>query len=95
MNIDVKAVHFELEQETRDFIDKKLARVAYADDLLVGLGITLTKEKDFKAEASISFRWGLHAHIVVSDFDLNPAIDKLADKIKEKVLKEKEKIQEK
>ncbi|HCM26406.1 MAG TPA: ribosome-associated translation inhibitor RaiA [Treponema sp.] len=96
MNIDVKAVHFTLRDGTREFIDKKIARIPNAENMITDLLVTLTKEKkDFTAETTVNFRWGVSVHVTDRDFELNPAIDKLMDKLENKIVKEKEKVQEK
>lgn len=95
MNIDVKAVHFTLREGTREFLDKKIARIPNAENMLVDLLFTFTKEKVFAAEATVNFRWGVTVHVKETDFDLNTAIDKLIDKLESKVIKEKEKVKEK
>jgi putative sigma-54 modulation protein len=95
MNIDVKAVHFTLREGARDYLDKKIARIPNAENMIVDLLITLTKEKEFAAEATVNFRWGVSIHVKDNDFDLNAAIDKLIDKLEAKIIKEKEKVKDK
>lgn len=95
MNIDVKAVHFTLREGPREYLDKKIARIPNAENMLVDLLFTFTKEKDFAAEATVNFRWGVSVHVKETDFELNAAIDKLMDKLESKVIKEKEKVKEK
>jgi putative sigma-54 modulation protein len=95
MNIDVKAVHFTLREGTREFLEKKISRIPNAENMIVDLLFTFTKEKDFKAECTVNFRWGLSIHVAEHDFELNPAIDKLIDKLEAKVVKEKEKVKDK
>jgi putative sigma-54 modulation protein len=95
MNIDVKAVHFSLRDDTRDYLDKKIARIHNAESMIVDMLFTLTKEKDFSAEVRVNFRWGVSIHLEEHDFELNPAIDKLMDKLDAKIIKEKEKVKEK
>jgi putative sigma-54 modulation protein len=95
MKTEIKSVHFNMREDTREYLDKKLERLAYAKDLITDLHFTFTKEKDFKAECTINFRWGSQAHLVEEDFDLMTALDKLVDKVEHKVSKEKEKVQEK
>jgi putative sigma-54 modulation protein len=63
--------------------------------MVVDLLITLKKEKDFEAEATVNFRWGVSIHVKEEDFDLNSAIDKMMDKLDSKITKEKEKVKEK
>jgi putative sigma-54 modulation protein len=95
MNTDVKAVHFVLKDETREYLDRKIARIHNAENMIVDLLITLTNDKNFQAEATVNFRWGVSIHVKEQDFDINPAIDKLMDVLDQKITKEKEKVKEK
>ncbi|MDR1930977.1 MAG: ribosome-associated translation inhibitor RaiA [Treponema sp.] len=95
MNIDVKAVHFTLGDDSREYLDKKIARIHNAENMIVDLLVTLTRDKNFTAEAKVNFRWGVSIHIKEHDFELNPAVDKLMDKLEQKITKEKEKVKEK
>lgn len=95
MTIDVRSVHFDLSDKSRAYLDSKFERIAYAKDMIVDLIVVLTKDKDFKFEATVNFRWGATAHVEERDFDVNPGIDKLIDKLEHKISKEKEKVQEK
>ncbi|MBN1242468.1 MAG: HPF/RaiA family ribosome-associated protein [Spirochaetales bacterium] len=94
MTVDVRSVHFELSQVNRDFLDRKLERLAYAKDLVVDLLFALTHEKDFKCECTVNFRWGAQAHLVEHDFELTAGIDKLIDRLEQKIAKEKDKVQD-
>jgi putative sigma-54 modulation protein len=96
MNIDTKAVHFSLRDDSKEYLEKKLSRLRSAEAHIVDLLVTLDKEpQEFEAEATVNFRWGLSAHIKEKDADLNAAIDKMVDSLVQKVNKEKEKVQEK
>ena len=95
MNIDIKAVHFTLRDDAREYLDKKIARIHNAENMIIDFLVTLTKDKDFSAEATVNFRWGVSVHIKEHDFELNPAVDKLMDKLEHKITKEKEKVKEK
>ncbi len=95
MNIEVKAVHFTLREGTREYLDKKIARIPNAENMLIDLLFTFTKEKDFIVEATMNFRWGVSVHVKDEDFDLDEAIDKLMNKLEQKVIKEKEKVKDK
>ncbi|WP_304226462.1 ribosome hibernation-promoting factor, HPF/YfiA family [Gracilinema caldarium] len=95
MNIDVRAVHFTLWEGSREYLDKKIARIPNAENMIVDLLVSLTKEKDFTAEATVNFRWGVSVHVKENDFELNAAIDKMMDKLESKIIKEKEKVKEK
>ena len=94
MNTEIKAVHFTLKDDGRDYLDRKIARIHNAENMIVDLRFTLTKNKDFTAEAMVNFRWGVSIHVKENDFELNPAIDKLMDKLEAKITKEKEKVKD-
>ena len=94
MNTEIKAVHFSLREDTREYLEKKIARIHNAENMIVDLLFTLTKDKDFSAEVTVNFRWGVSIHQKEHDFELDPAIDKLMDKLDAKIAKEKEKIKE-
>ena len=95
MNTEIKAVHFSLRDETKEYLEKKISRIHNAENMIVDLLFTLTKDKDFTVESNVNFRWGVSIHVKESGFELNPAIDKLMDKLDVKIAKEKEKVKEK
>ena len=94
MTVDVRSVHFDLGEASRAYLDLKLERIAYAKDMIVDLIIVITKEKEFKLEATVNFRWGVQAHVEDREFDVNTGMDKLMDRLEQKISKEKEKVQE-
>jgi putative sigma-54 modulation protein len=95
MNIEIKAVHFTLHDDAREYLNKKIERIHNAENMIVDLIVTLKKEKDFDAEATVNFRWGVSIHVKEEDFELTVAIDKMMDKLETKITKEKEKVKEK
>jgi putative sigma-54 modulation protein len=95
MNVDIKAVHFTLRDDTKEYLDKKITRIHNAENMIVDFLITLTKDKDFSVESTVNFRWGVSIHIKEHDFELTPAVDKMMDKLEQKITKEKEKVKEK
>jgi len=95
MNLDIKAVHFSLHDDAKDYLNKKIDRIRNAENMIVDLLITIKKEKEFEAESTVNFRWGVSVHVKEKDFELTKAIDKLIDKLEAKITKEKEKVKEK
>jgi putative sigma-54 modulation protein len=96
MNTEIKAVHFTLNDDGRNYLEKKLGRLHNAEDMLTDLLITINKDAtDFNAEATVNFRWGLSAHVKGTDSMLTASIDKMMDALENKVSKEKEKVKEK
>jgi len=95
MNTEIKAVHFTLNEDVKEYLNKKIERIHNAENMIVDLIVTLTEEKDFGAEATVNFRWGVSIHVKEHDFELAPAIDKMMDKLETKITKEKEKVKDK
>ena len=80
MNTDLKGVHLEISQRTRDYVDKKLPRLAFAEDLVTDLLLAFSREKSlYKLTATINFRWGSSTRIHVENFKLTEGIDALFD----------------
>jgi putative sigma-54 modulation protein len=95
MNIDIKAIHFTLPEDSRKYLYHKITRIHNAENMIVDLLFTITKDNGYDAEATINFRWGISVHIKENDFDLHAALDKMVDKLDAKIIKEKEKEKEK
>ena len=95
MNIEIKGVHVEITESTREYIDKKLQRLDFAREHIMDLLFTLSQEKrQNRIDANINFRWGQSIHVSESSFDLFECIDSLFDKMEVKINREKKKIQE-
>ncbi|MFA6366616.1 MAG: ribosome-associated translation inhibitor RaiA [Candidatus Hydrogenedentales bacterium] len=95
MNIDVRSVHFDLSEESRQYLATRAERIGYAKDMIVDLLFVITKDsKNYKLEVTVNFRWGVQAHLMETSFEVNPGIDLLMDKLDQKISKEKDKIQE-
>ncbi|TVR00425.1 MAG: HPF/RaiA family ribosome-associated protein [Spirochaetaceae bacterium] len=95
MHLQVQAVHFDLRDETREYIDEKLQKIDYAKDMIVDLEFILVREThEFELEVKTHFRWGLSHVIKHKSFDLHPGLEVLISKLEKKVRKEKEKIKE-
>jgi len=95
MNTEIKGVHVEITDEIKSYIDKKAQRIDFARDHIVDLLFSLTQEKHkFDIETNINFRWGKAIHVKTGGFDIFEVIDKLFDKMEQKINKEKKKIQD-
>jgi len=95
MNINVQSVKFTLDDERKTFLDKKLERIKYAEELITDVLVNIKLERQqFFAEATVNFRWGGNAHVSAEDFDFNVVINKLMDVLDQKIRKEKDKIQD-
>ena len=79
MNLTVRGINYVPSQETKDFIDKKLKKIGFAEDYLHDLDIAIKREKTEK--------------IVSNDcYELYEGIELIADKIQSVAKKEKEKV---
>jgi putative sigma-54 modulation protein len=95
MTTEVRGVHYEIDDTTREYLDRKMARLDFARDLIVEMPITITKgTKDgFELETTVHFRWGKSTHVGVKNFDVHKGVDALFDKLEEKITREKAKLQ--
>ena len=96
MNMTIKAVHFDADDQTKQLLETRMQKIDFAADKIVDLDFTLTKEKDhmFALEAKIHFRWGTNAVIKSDSYELNKGINELVEKVDQKVRKEVEKKQD-
>ncbi len=93
MNLEIKGVHYDVSDTTREFLEKKLHRIDFAKDYIVDLLFTITREKPgYKAEANINFRWSTSSHVGAEGHELYEAIELMFDKLESKIRKEKEKV---
>ncbi|MDR0382928.1 MAG: ribosome-associated translation inhibitor RaiA [Spirochaetaceae bacterium] len=96
MNVEIKAIHFSLTDDEKAYIDKKITRIHNAENLIIDLLITVTKDSNtFVADVTVNFKWGVSAHIKEQDFDFSSSIDRMIDRLDIKITKEKEKHQNK
>ena len=95
MTKSVSAVGFVFEAKQSDMIEKKLARIGYAEDLIVDLIIRVKHDKAYSFDCTVNFKWGTQGHVAAEDFDFGAGLNKLMDILDQKVKKEKDKIQEK
>jgi ribosomal subunit interface protein len=95
MNTEIRGVHYEITENDRELIEKKMHRIQFAEDNIVSLHFTIIKEKnEYKIEVTIHFRWGNQVFIHLNDFDLHEGIDKLFNKMELRISKEKERKKE-
>ncbi len=95
MNVNVQSVKFTMDEDQRAFVDKKLERIKYAEDLITDALLNIKFDKKFAYECTVNFRWGGSAHVSAEDFDFGAGMNHLMDVLDQKVRKEKDKIQEK
>jgi len=95
MNLEVKGVHFDVDDKTKEMIDKKLKRLSFAEEYIIDQLFTLTRSKNgYTCESNTNFKWGHSAHIRVEAIHLPEGLDILFDKLELKVSKEKDKVQD-
>jgi putative sigma-54 modulation protein len=95
MNIEIRGVHYDVTEEDRQLIEKKLARIGFVEENIVSIHFAILKEKaGYKFEATVHFRWGNQLFIHVNDFQIHEGIDKLFKKMSLNVSREKDRIKE-
>ena len=95
MNVTTKAIGFTLEQDEQELITRKMARIHYAEDLIVDLGLSVKEDKKFIFECTVNFRWGAVSHVTAEDYEFASGLNKLMDILDLKIKKEKDKMEEK
>lgn len=95
MTTDIRCVHCEIDEATREYIDRKVERLGFARDLIVELPISITKGKKhgYDLETTVHFRWGKSIRVGVREYDVHRGVDVLFDKLEEKVTRVKAKLQ--
>jgi len=95
MNLEIKGIHYEVTERTTEQIEKKAKKIEFASDMIIDLLFRIEWDKGvYIISVTINFRWGLSHYIKVENHDLYEGIDKIMEKIKNKVKKEKEKIKD-
>lgn len=94
MQLNLTGHHIEITPALRDYVHKKLDRVARHYESMIDVHCVLTVEKlRQKAEATVSVSGGkLHAD--ATEENMYAAIDALADKLDRRVKKHKEKVKD-
>jgi putative sigma-54 modulation protein len=93
MRFEIKGVHYDISDATREFIETKLEKIKFAESHIIDLLFTLTKNNNsWNAEANCNFRWGDSAHLEEEAYNLHEGLEKLIDRLNLKIKKEKEKI---
>jgi putative sigma-54 modulation protein len=95
MNITVKGIHYTPSDKTREFLDKKLEKLNFAEDSIKDLEIVMTREKvgqGFHVDAHLHFNWGTRKTIALDCFELYEGIELIIDKLTTAARREKEKV---
>lgn len=95
MNYEVKGIHYDVSDTTREHIAKKMKRLDFASDLVTDMSLSVIREHHgYKVDANTNFRWGKSSHVSAEAQELYKGIELVIDKLEAKVRKEKEKIQD-
>ncbi len=95
MNIKYKGVHYHPSDETKEFLDKKLEKIQFADGSIQDLEIVMTKEKigqGYQVDAHMHFNWGTRKTISLDCYELYEGIELIVDKISTAAKREKGKV---
>ncbi len=95
MDINFRSVGFSLTDEDREFLDKKLKKLSFAEEYLLSIEVIAKKEAKgigFSLEAILAFSWHKEKVVKNDSYELYEGIEKLCDMIQAAAKKEKEKI---
>ncbi|PIE98280.1 MAG: ribosome biogenesis GTPase RsgA [Treponema sp.] len=93
MNLDIQTVKFSMDDEQKEYIEKKFSRIKYADEYITDVLCTVKEDKKFFYECTVNFKWGNIAHISTENYDFQAGVNKMMDMLDLKIKKEKEKNQ--
>ena len=94
MNLTVRGINYVPSEETKEFIDKKLKKLSFADDYLHDLDIAIKRESKgigYHIDAVLHFKWKTERIVSHDCYELYEGIELIADKIQSVAKKEKEK----
>ena len=97
MNLEIRGIHYNVSDTTREFFDKKLKKLSFAQQYIHDLTITVTREnvgQGFKLDGKVHFSWGPIKMVSTDCYELYEGIELLVDKLEALARKEKGKIQE-
>ena len=95
MNLNVRGIHYQVSDETREFLDKKLQKLDFAENYLHDLDITIKREtlgQGLHIDAKLHFSWGTVKVVSYDCYELYEGIELIADKIEAAARKEKGKV---
>ena len=95
MELDIRAIKFSFDEDQKQFIEKKMQRVNYAEDLIISVACSVKLDKKFIYECDVRFKFGEVAHVSTENYDFEAGVNKLMDILDQKIKKEKDKIQQK
>ena len=94
MDLTFRGIGFTPDEKDREFLEKKLKKIGFAEDYLPNLDIVARKESKgigFHIDASMHFAWKKEKVVSQDSYELHEGIELLADKIQSTAKKEKEK----
>jgi len=97
MNLTVRGVHYNPSDETKAFLDKKLAKLSFAEEYLQDLDVVITRQtlgQGYHIDAKLHFTWGTVKVVGYDCIELYEGIEMVADKIESAARKEKEKVKQ-
>lgn len=95
MTLNLKGVHYNISDRTKEFIEDKLSHMDPFKDMIVNLDVTITKEKtEYRVESNVHFKWHKTIHLHENAMELYPAIENLIHKMDAAISKEKEKVKD-
>ncbi len=95
MELDIKAIKFAFDEDQKAFIEKKMERVRYAQELITSIVCSVKLDKKFVYECDVHFKFGETSHVSTENYDFEAGVNKLMDMLDQKIKKEKDKIQQK
>ena len=94
MNLTFRGIGFTPDDDDREFLNKKLKKLSFADEYLHDLDISIKRETKgigYHIDATLHFTWKKEKAVSQDAYELYEGIELIADKIQAAAKKEKEK----
>ena len=91
MNLEIRGIRYNPSDQTREFFDKKLQKLAFAETFIHDLTITVTREtlgQGFHLDGKIHFAWGPVKLVSTDCYELYEGIERV-DKIEAAAVRRK------
>lgn len=95
MVLDVRGIRYQLSEATKEFLEKKLTKLSFAESYIQNLDIVITRltvGQGYHLDAKLHFVWGSYKVVSADCYELYEGIENLVDKTEAMARKEKGKV---
>lgn len=96
MELEIKFIHCDLAEDSREFIEQKFQKIRFMEGAVMRATVTVRQENQkYHFEGGIHFRWGRVDVVKDENYLFRDGVDSFVKRVAAKVRKEKDRIQDK